>query len=141
MKEHLPARKSRERPGRAGAARAPENRQRDALEQPVARLLGQPGARKQLEHYHEIAQPAAALRLAKPLPPAHAAFAERVAFRRGREQRQRLVETIGVVEAAPGDLGVAREALGWPLGPLVSEGVVERGAADPGIVETRRGRP
>src|SRR5882724_1652547 len=120
-------------------ARAPENRERDALEQPVARLLGEAGALEQLEHHGEIAQPAAALRDPEPSPPAHAALADRIPFCRGRQQRQRLVEAILVVEPAPGDLDVLRVARGEPSGHRVTERVVERGADDPGIVESSRG--
>src|SRR5262249_60325310 len=57
----------------------------------------------------------------------------------GREQRQRLVETIGVLEAAPGDLGAPRKARGEPPGHRVAEWVIQRGATYSGIVQPLSG--
>src|SRR5207249_7149789 len=128
-----------ERARGADGPESPHDRQRQALVEPVARLLREPRPLEHLEEELEVAHPPAALGDAEPGAPAHPALAERVPLRGGGEERQRLVQPFGVHEAGPRDLAVARKARGEPARHRKTKRVIERRVHDAGIVEAPAG--
>ena len=140
MEEHARRREPGKSARRARAAWGPEDREPQVLPEPVAGLRGQARALEELEQQREVRHPPAALRDPEPAAPAHAALAERVALGRAREERERLVEPVDLLEPAPGDLRVARKAEREPARHREGEGVIERRAGDAGVVEAPAGR-
>src|SRR5262249_56444828 len=94
-------RRSRERSRAAGSLRAPEDREAEAFEEPVARLFRQPRSLEQLDNQLQVGEAAAALGDTDPLPPADAPLAERRAFRRRRQQPERLIHPAPLREPVP----------------------------------------
>src|SRR5207247_2100911 len=123
----------------ADAPRAPHDWKRQALVEPVARLLGEPRPLEHLEEELEVCHRPATLGHAEPCAPAHPALAERVPLPRGREERQGLVQPLRVRKAGPGDLAVVRKAPGEPARHRKAERVIERRIRDAGVVEAPAG--
>ena len=127
---------------RRRSVEAPADRQPEAFEQALARLVGERRLVEQLDEDREIGDRSAALGEREPPPPAEPALvAERLVLGRCDEQGQGFLDLALRAELLPQDVRAAREAVAEPARHRQPERVVEGGPGDARVVEPARRPP
>ncbi len=136
VKERAGPRQPGERPRCAWRPEAPADRKREALEQTIARIVGEGRPVEQLDEELEVGEPPPALRQPEPPPPAEPALvAHRILLGALGEQGQGLLQQLLLDELPPQDVHVAREASAEPARHRQPERVVKCRARDARVMK------